>query len=324
MPRFHGVLGILLREGRSIRVADIRDHASFSWYPEHHPEMAEFLGVPIRHRGQTLGELYLSGTPEGSFSARDQELVEMLASHAGVAIATARLYAESQDLAIMEERHRVARELHDAASQTLFSMVYEARAAALEARAGTGDAAAALERLHDQAAATLAELRGMVYALRPKSLERDGLAATLADHAESLRRGREADLEFRAEGHPELSLEEELALLRIGQEAMHNAVRHGRGAPVRGYLRAWRGGTELSVRDEGPGFDLDTLPRTVRTMGLSTMSERAAAVNAAFTLDTAPGRGTEVRVFLPARRAGGPRPAAAARASGGAGADGDG
>jgi signal transduction histidine kinase len=150
----------------------------------------------------------------------------------------------------------------------------------------------------------------MVYALRPKSLERDGLAATLAEHAESLRRGQRVEVEFRAEGHPALSLDEELALLRIGQEALHNAVRHGRGAPVRAYLRAWRGGTELSVRDEGPGFDADALPRTVRTMGLGTMAERAAAINAAFTLDAAPGRGTEVRVFLPARppRSKEPRP----------------
>src|SRR3981081_315820 len=85
LPRFHGVLGVLLRDGKSIRVADIRRHPDFSWYPEHHPELKEFLGVPIRHRGETLGEIYLSGPPAGKFSARDQRIVEILASHAGVA-----------------------------------------------------------------------------------------------------------------------------------------------------------------------------------------------------------------------------------------------
>src|SRR6202165_1785433 len=129
LPRFHGVLGVLLRDGKSIRVADIRRHPDFSWYPEHHPELKEFLGVPIRHRGETLGEIYLSGTTAGKFSARDQRIVEMLASHAGVAITTANLYSRGQSLAVMEERQRVARELHDAVSQTLFSMMYGARAA---------------------------------------------------------------------------------------------------------------------------------------------------------------------------------------------------
>src|ERR1700694_4939000 len=100
LPRFHGVLGVLLRDGKSIRVADIRRHPDFSWYPDHHPELKEFLGVPIRHRGETLGEIYLSGTTAGKFSARDQRIVEMLASHAGVAITTANLYSRGQSLAV--------------------------------------------------------------------------------------------------------------------------------------------------------------------------------------------------------------------------------
>src|ERR1700694_4829345 len=100
LPRFHGVLGVLLRDGKSIRVADIRRHPDFSWYPEHHPELKEFLGVPIRHRGETLGEIYLSGTPAGKFSRHEQRIVEMLASHAGGAIANANLYARGQSLGI--------------------------------------------------------------------------------------------------------------------------------------------------------------------------------------------------------------------------------
>src|ERR1700738_1629804 len=130
LPRFHGVLGVLFGDGKSIRVADIRRHPDFSWYPEHHPELKEFLGVPIRHRGETLGEIYLSGTAAGRFSAHDQRIVEMLASHAGVAIATANLYSRGQSLAIMEERQRVARELHDAVSTTPFRLMYQARPAA--------------------------------------------------------------------------------------------------------------------------------------------------------------------------------------------------
>lgn len=298
LPRFHGVLGLLLRDGRSIRVADIRRHPDFSWYPEHHPDLKEFLGVPILHRGQNLGEIYLSGTPAGRFSARDQRIVEMLASHAGVAIATANLYARGQALAVMEERQRVARELHDAVSQTLFSMMYEARAAALSAETDPGGAAAALTTLADQSAAALSEMRGLVYALRPKSLERDGLAATLIDHVDALRRSHQAAIDVRVQGKPQLAFDQELALLRIAQEALQNSLKHGGGAPIEVVLRHRKAGTELTVRDSGPGFDAEELPRTRRSMGLMTMRDRAADIHASLSITS--GDGTEVRVFLPA------------------------
>src|SRR6202165_5724443 len=150
LPRFHGVLGVLLRDGKSIRVADIRRHPDFSWYPEHHPELKEFLGVPIRHRGETLGEIYLSGTSAGRFTRHHQRIVEMLAAHAGVAIATANLYSQGQNLAVVEERQRGAREVHGAVSQTLFSMMYEARAAAQSADDDPARATAALGALAEQ------------------------------------------------------------------------------------------------------------------------------------------------------------------------------
>ena len=302
LPRYHGVLGVLLAGGNSIRVADITRHPQFSWYPGHHPEMREFLGVPIRHRGETLGEIYLSGTRAGRFSAADQEIVEMLAVHAGIAIATARLYAAGQELAIVEERNRVARDLHDAVSQTLFSMTFEARAAALKAREDPAAAVAAVERLGGQAAGALGEMRSLVYALRPKSLERDGLATTLRDHVEALRRAHPSVIDVRVQGQRRLALEQELALMRVAQEAIQNALKHSGGAAIQVDLRQRKAGTELTVRDTGPGFDIDNLPRTQLSMGLVTMRERATAIGAALTLTTAPGEGTEVRIFLPASK----------------------
>jgi signal transduction histidine kinase len=302
LPRFHGVLGVLLRDGKAIRMRDIRRHPEFSWYPEHHPDMTDFLGVPIIHRGDTLGEIYLAASPSGRFSMRDQNVVEMLASHAGIAIATANLYAQGQALAVVEERNRVARELHDAVSQTLFSMQFEARAAALKSKADP-DAAAALDRLQKQAAAALGEMRSLVYALRPKTLERDGLAAALQDHVDALRRAHNADIDLRVEGKPQLAFDQEFALLRIAQEALQNALKHAGGAAVSVTLRHRRAGTELTVQDGGPGFDAEQLPRTVRTMGLETMRQRAADVNASLTIDAMPETGTTVAVFLPATAA---------------------
>jgi signal transduction histidine kinase len=99
-----------------------------------------------------------------------------------------------------------------------------------------------------------------------------------------------------------LTLEQEHGLLRIAQEAVHNAVRHGGGAPVRIRLRRLAAAVELSVCDHGPGFDPQALPRTVRTLGMSTMRERASALGARLDVVSAPGQGCSVRVHAPLRR----------------------
>src|SRR2546430_6656003 len=245
LPRVHGVLGSLVTDGKPIRSRDIRRHPKFSWYPAEHPELVEFLGAPIRYRGEILGNLFFSGTRRGVFSAEDQRLVEMLAAHAGVAITTALLYADAQELAMLEERSRVARELHDAVSQTLFSLVYEARAAAEQMQTDPQGAAAHLSQVQQQAGGALEEMRNLVLALQPKSLERDGLAATLRDHVDGLRRIHRAAIEARIDDGDRLAPHPQLALLRIAQEARHNAVKHAGAGPVRPDPRHAGHGTRL-------------------------------------------------------------------------------
>ncbi len=300
LPRVHGVLGALLDSG-PIVLRDIRSHPRFSYYPQHHPVMTDFLGVPITHRGAVLGNLFLAGSRGGRFTAADRRTVETLARYAGVAIANADMLRDAHELAVAEERTRVARELHDAASQRLFSLVYEARAAAMRARDPAD--AAAFTRLEQRAGETLHELRGLVFALRPKSLERDGLTVTLVDHIEALRRTHGIDIGF--EGAAEdlgLGLDAELELLRIAQEALQNAVKHGAGAPVRVSLRRQRGVVVLTVRDSGPGFDPAALPRTLRSHGMTTMRQRAQALGALLTVRSAPGEGSVVSVRVPLAR----------------------
>ncbi|MGH7750821.1 MAG: GAF domain-containing protein, partial [Candidatus Dormibacteria bacterium] len=251
LPRTHGVLGALLDEGPII-LDDIRGHPRFSYFPARHPVMTDFLGVPISHRGAVLGNLFLAGRRQGRFGVADRRVLETIAGYAGVAIANAQLYERAQSLAVVEERTRVARELHDAASQRLFSLVYEAHAAAL--RSQDPEAAAALGRIEGQASEALRELRGLVHALRPKSLERDGLAAALAAHLDALRRTHGVALVLDADPDLGLTLEQEHGLMRIAQEAVHNALRHGAGAPVRLRLRRLATAVELLVCDRGPGF----------------------------------------------------------------------
>lgn len=296
LPRTHGVLGALL-EGGPIVFDDIRTHPRFSYYPQRHPVMTDFLGVPITHRGEVLGNIFLSGRHGGRFTDEDRNVVEQLARYAGVAIANADLYRDTQELAVAEERARVARELHDAASQRLFSLVYEARAAAL--RAGSPDDAAAFTRLEERAQETLHELRGLVFALRPKSLERDGLAVTLFDHIAAQRRVHSVDITLEADADLGLGLEQEQELLRIAQEALQNAVKHGSGAAVRISLRRGDENVVLTVHDDGPGFDPSELPRTVRSHGMTTMRQRARALGADLSVHSAPEHGATVSVRVP-------------------------
>ncbi len=121
LPRLHGLLGVLLREGKVIRLRDIRRHPRFTAYPRGHPDMREFLGVPIRYRGEILGILFLSGARSGAFTAEDQDVVEMLAAHAGVAISTAHRYAQTAESAALAERERMARELQQVVTRALGS-----------------------------------------------------------------------------------------------------------------------------------------------------------------------------------------------------------
>ena len=295
LPRTHGVLGALLEEG-PILLDDIRRHPRFSYYPAHHPTLTDFLGVPIKHRRKVLGNLFVSGHRSGHFTKTDERRLETLAAYAGVAIANAELYAQSQRLAVVEERNRVARELHDAATQTLFSLVLAARAAALS----TSDeqARAAILGFEHRTTLALQELRALVHALRPKSLERDGLAATLADHAEALRSGGARVVVEATEG-VRLPLESEHALLRIAQEGLNNATRHAPGSSIRVTLRAGAKVVTLRVRDDGPGFDIAALSRTRRGIGLATMRERAQEIGARLDLRSRPGAGTTVTVSVP-------------------------
>ncbi len=296
LPRTHGVLGALLEEG-PILLDDIRRHPRFSYYPAHHPTLTDFVGVPIGHRGRVLGNLFVSGHSSGHFTRADARRLTTLAAYAGVAIANAEMYTQSQRLAVVEERNRVARELHDAATQTLFGLVLAARTAAMSTR--DADARDAILGFEQRTASALQELRSLAHALRPRSLERDGLAATLTDHAEALRAGGARIVIDAAAQDVQLPVESEHALLRIAQEALHNSMRHAPGSSIRVTLRSGAKAVTLRVHDDGPGFDPKALPRTRRGIGLATMRERAQEIGARLDIRGGAGWGTTITVIVP-------------------------
>ena len=302
LPRTHGMLGAMLSESVAYRTEDIHDDTRFrGWWPRRHPDMRSFLGVPIvSPDGTIIGAFYLTEKDGAEvFDAEDQELIELLAAHASIAITNARLYEQSRELSILSERNRLALELHDVVSQKLFSVMLTAEAAATQIDRDLFAARAQLERLRELAREALDELRSLILGLRPAELERDGLEGALRKEVELLRRvhGTNVELEVEADARIEPG-ERELALLRIAHEALHNAVRHAHAENVTVRVGGTNGTLVVVVSDDGVGFEPDSADLRSRHLGLTSMEERARELSGRLHIRSAPGKGTTVRIEL--------------------------
>jgi signal transduction histidine kinase len=304
LPRTHGLLDAMLADPSPYRTDDItRDPRFRGWWPSAHPRMHSFLGVPIVSAGDVIGAFYLTDKRGAdAFTAGDEAAVVLLASHAAIAIDQARLFDDSRELALVEERGRLARELHDAMSQSLFSLQLSAEAAARLLPADPEGAAAALATVQALAAQVSTELRTTVEGLRPADLERDGLAATLVNQLTVAGRAHDVPVELEIGDGIDLDPEAEHQVLRIAQEAVTNALRHARAGRVAVSLGpdGPDGGLVLRVADDGHGFDPGARAMRARRLGLTSMHERAASLGGTLTVDSAPGRGTTVELRLPA------------------------
>jgi signal transduction histidine kinase len=293
IPRQHGMLGAMLREGAPVRLPDLRADPRFEYWPKAHPVMKDFLGVPITDGGEVLGIIFLANKRTGDgFTQDDQDLLQVFAAHAAIALANARLYERGRELAMLEERNRVARELHDAVTQKLFSLRLSAQAASALMASDPDRAAAELDRVQRLAGEALGELRAIIVELRPAELDRHGLAETLRKHVRMLDRLHPVRVTFESDALPPLSSEVEVAVLRVAQEALHNALRHAGADEVAVRLSYADGRLVLDVADDGTGFEQGPS----RGLGLASMKDRAESVGGLLTVTSAPGEGTTVRV----------------------------
>lgn len=298
LPRQHGVLGAMLETPTPYRTADIHEHPRFrGWWPDAHPDMRSFLGVPIVAPAGVIGAFYLTEKLDAAdFGDEDEELIGLLAAHAAIAIANARLHEQTRELSIAAERNRLALDLHDAVSQKLFGLVLSAEAARTLLERDPQAAREQVGNLRAQAQEALEELRSLVFELRPPELERDGLAGTLRKHVELLRRLGERDVELVVAGELRPDATRDPELLRIAQEALANALRHGHARHVTVRLRADEDGLLLEVEDDGVGFDPEAPGTRSRRLGLTSMEERAERLGGTLELVSAPGAGTTVRL----------------------------
>jgi signal transduction histidine kinase len=301
LPRTHGLLGAMLEADESQRTPDITSDPRFrGWWPRTHPRMRSFLGVPIVSRAGIIAAFYLTDR-EGAdeFSEEDQHLIEMLAAHAALAIESARLYERSRELSAIEERNRLARDLHDSVVQKLFGIVLAARSAGVLIERDATGAREQVDRLGELAHEAVGELRSLVFQLRPAELETDGLGPALRKHVEVLRRVHRREIELELSGGTGLAPERAAEVFRIAQEALTNALRHSSAAHIAVRLTEPNGMLLLTVEDDGVGFEPESAALRSRRLGLTSMAERAGALGGSLSVESRPGAGATIGLEVP-------------------------
>ena len=254
-----------------------------------------WLGVPLMIKEWVVGMMSVDHGQPGFFTDRHAELTLAIANQAAIAIENARLYAQAQALAALEERQKLARELHDSVSQALYGIALGARTARTLLDREPSRVAEPIEYVLSLAEAGLAEMRALIFELRPESLETEGLVAALAKQAASVRARHTVEVQTEFCDEPPLPLDVKTALYRVAQEALHNTVKHARATRIDLRLECFKdeGRVNMEVRDNGRGFDPGgSFPGH---LGLRSMRERVEKIGGDFQVESTPG-GTSVRV----------------------------
>ena len=311
LPRQHGMLGVMMQDPHPQRLTDITADPRFNWWPGPHPRLRGFLGVPIRDGEVILGALFMGNTEPvgegGDFTEDDEALLKILAAHAAIALTHARLYERERELAITTERARLARELHDAVAQKIFALRLTAQAASSLVESDPKRAREQLAQVGALATEAAAELSTAVGELRTPDLAGDGLAEALRKQVAVIDRARSSHggprVHFRCGPSPTLPPTHDQVVLRVAQEALHNALRHAAAHRIEVCLQALgdrpEGGARLVVRDDGKGFDPEAAGRG---LGLVSMRERADSVGGRLTVRTREGQGTTIELEVPGGR----------------------
>ena len=300
LPRGRGLLGLIIREDSSFLIDDIARDSRRHGFPANHPAMHSFLGAPVRTKGQTIGNLYLTNKRNAStFSPADLRLVEMFALHAGIAMDNARLLEQNQRLAVVDERERISRDLHDSIIQSLYAVSLSLEdlpdIAAQEPAEGSARADQAIDSIHG----AIRDIRNFIFGLQPELLDDADLEAGIRSLASDFQAITPVDLQLHiADGVPDLPADLAAHLLAITREALSNVAKHSAATQAAVDLEAVGGALRLTISDDGHGFD-PTLARPIAQRGLANLRSRAEAAGGSLSVTSAPDSGTRVVAEIP-------------------------
>ncbi len=294
-----GITGWVADTGDLLLVPDVSQEPRYVWMRG--SETRSELTLPVKAKGEVIGVLDVQSDQLDAFDESDLLVLQSLAHQAAVAIENARLFEQAQQAAVMQERNRLARELHDAVTQTLFSasLIAEALPAIWESDQDEGQQL--LQDLRQLSRGALAEMRTLLMELRPAALVEANLGDLLRQLGEAVAGRMGVPVTVTVEDQHELPPDVHVALYRIAQEALNNVVKHARASQVAVSLRGLLtppmiGGVELHITDDGRGFDPSCVPSDHLGLGLGIIRERAEAIGATLNIESQPGHGTQVMV----------------------------
>jgi signal transduction histidine kinase len=292
-----GIMGWVAGTGEPVLAPDVSQEPRYILTPQTAGTRSE-LCVPLKTKNGVIGVLDLQSEELNAFDESDLVVLQSLAHQAAIAIENARLYEQAQQLATLEERQRLARELHDSVTQSLYSVTLFAEAARRLASGDDGEQMESyLDQLGETAQQALKEMRLLVYELRPSALEQVGLVEALRQRLEAVEGRAGVEAQFLVDGTVELPEAVEEGLYLIAHEALNNVLKHAQVTSVTVRICADGDHVELEVEDNGKGFD----PGAVSDrggMGLINMRERAERLGGSLTLVSAPREGTRVKVVV--------------------------
>lgn len=260
--------------------------------------LGALIMVPFIVRGICIGVLTLRHSEVGFYTHRDAELGTAFASQAAGMINAAQLREAARDAMIVAERHRLARELHDSVSQSLFGIVLGTRTAREQLERSPAAARDALDYSMQLASSALAEMRALIFTLRPETLERKGIISALQSQIDLLQPHLRIRITLRApHGEPDASRYQKEALYRIASEAMQNAIRHARCHTLDMCLTIDAHDLVLEIADDGCGFNASLM--SDGHVGLQAMHQHATDLNGRLVIDSAPGMGTRISLRMP-------------------------
>jgi signal transduction histidine kinase len=300
-PKGRGLLGLIIRQGRTYRIPSIADHPDSSGFPPNHPPMTSFLGVPVTAHGLPIGNLYLTDKQGATeFTPADEDLVEIFALHAGIAIDNARLHEAARRLAVTDERDRIGRDLHDGIIQSLYAVSLSLEDVPELMAEAPDEGQERLDTAIESLNLAIRDIRNFIYGLRPEAVDGREVLAGIAALAHEVGVGGLIDVEISLDptADPALTPEEGVELLSLVREALSNAARHSRARRIEVRLRPVEGASELTIADDGVGFDPARSARDGHH-GLANMPVRAAAIGGTFRIQSEPGDGTRIIVRLP-------------------------